>query len=49
MYEKPLKDLIKSTKIYPEDVTLVIYFDTAEELVKTIDKDYSQREQNATV
>ena len=48
-YEKPLKDLIESTKIYPEDVKLVTYFDTAEELLKMIEEDYSQRVQNATV
>ena len=48
-YEKPLKDLIEATKIYPEDVSLVTYFDTAEELLEMIEKDYNQRVQSATL
>ena len=46
-YEKPLKDLIESTKIYPEDVALVTYFDTAEELLELVEADYKQRVQSA--
>ena len=48
-YEKPLKELIEGTKIYPEDVSLVTYFDTAEEVFDMIEKDYSERVQNATL
>ena len=48
-YEKPLKDLIEATKIYPEDVSLVTYFDTAEELLEMIERDYNQRVQSATL
>ena len=48
-YEKALKDLIEATKIYPEDVTLVMYFDTAEELFEMIEKDYTERVQSATL
>ena len=48
-YEKPLKDLIEATKIYPEDVSLVTYFDTAEELLEMIEKDYNQRVQSAII
>ena len=46
-YEKPLNDLIESTKIYPEDVALMTYFDTAEELLELIEADYKQRVQSA--
>ena len=48
-YEKPLKELIEGTKIYPEDVLLVTYFDTAEEVLDMIEKDYNERVQNATL
>ena len=48
-YEKALKDLIEATKIYPEDVSLVTYFDTAEELLDMIEKDYDQRVQSAAL
>ena len=48
-YEQPLKELIEGTKIYPEDVSLVTYFDTAEEVLDMIEKDYNERVQNATL
>ena len=48
-YENALKDLIEATKIYPEDVSLVTYFDTAEELLEMIEKDYNERVQSATL
>ena len=48
-YEKALKDLIETTQIYPEDVSLVTYFDTAEELLEMIEKDYTERVQSATL
>lgn len=48
-YERALKDLIETTKIYPEDVSLVTYFDTAEELLEMIEKDYTERVRNATL
>ena len=48
-YEGTLKDLIEATKIYPEDVSLVAYFDTAEELLEMIEKDYNERVQSATL
>ena len=48
-YEKVLKDLIETTQIYPEDVSLVTYFDTAEELLEMIEKDYTKRVQSATL
>ena len=48
-YEKPLKELIEGTKIYPEDISLVTYFDTAEEVLDMIEKDFSERVQSATL
>ena len=48
-YEGALKHLIEATKIYPEDVSLVTYFDTAEELLEMIEKDYNKRVQSATL
>ena len=48
-YERALKDLIETTKIYPEDVSLVSYFDTAEELLEMVEKDYTERVRNATL
>ena len=48
-YERALKDLIEATKIYPEDVSLVTYFDAAEELLDMIEKDYNERVQSATL
>ena len=49
-YENPLKELIEGNKIYPEDVSLMTYFDTAEEVLD-MKKDYNetQRVQNATL
>ena len=48
-YEKSLKDLIEATKIYPEDVSLVTYFDTAKELLEMIEKEYNERVKSASL
>ena len=48
-YERALKDLIEATKIYPEDVSLVMCFDTGEELLEMMEKDYSDRVKSATL
>ncbi len=48
-WEAPLKEFLSATNMYPEDVALLTYVDSAEEVVGIVEGDLAERAKNASI